>query len=116
MKKVVKFYESVTGAKPVEKFIRSLSPAEKAKVLAAFRFVQDTEDVPSTILCKMVNTDDLWEIRVKADRSIFRFLCFFDGGKLIIVAHGFQKKTQKTPQQEIKTANARKKDYLKRKK
>lgn len=78
------------------------------------KYVEETEAVPSTIFCKMVNTDDLWEVRVKVDRTIFRFLSFFDGGRLIIVAHGFQKKTQKTPLQEIRTAHARKKDYLKR--
>jgi len=42
-------------------------------------------------------------------------LSFFDGAALVVVASGFQKKTQKTPQQEIKTAEARKKDYFRRK-
>ena len=116
MIKTVKFYETTAGKAPVEKFLYSLTVKEQAKVLATFDYVEQMENVPSSIFCKMVNTDDLLEIRVKADRSIFRFLCFFDGGRLIIAAHGFQKKTQKTPPQEIKTAEARKKEYLKRKK
>ena len=34
----------------------------------------------------------------------FRIFCFFDEGKLIVLANGFQKKTQKTPKQEIEKA------------
>jgi len=37
-----------------------------------------------------------------------------DGEKLVVLNHGFQKKTQKTPKKEIQVAEARKKDYLKR--
>jgi phage-related protein len=43
----------------------------------------------------------LYEIRVKSGREIFRIFCFFDKGKLIIITSGFQKKTQKTPKNEI---------------
>ena len=116
MKKTVQLYETANGKAPVEKFLRTLAAKQLAKVLAAFKYVEQNETVPASVFCKMVNTDDLWEIRVKVDGNIFRFLSFFDGGRLIIVAHGFQKKTQRTPRQEIKTAEARKKEYLKREK
>ncbi|WP_317048138.1 type II toxin-antitoxin system RelE/ParE family toxin [Pontibacter diazotrophicus] len=33
--------------------------------------------------------------------GIWRVFCFFDGGKLVILLNGFQKKTQKTPKKEI---------------
>jgi len=46
--------------------------------------------------------------------NIFKILGFFDGSKLIVLNHAFQKKTQKTPLQAIKTAEARKRDYFKR--
>jgi phage-related protein len=42
-------------------------------------------------------------------------LGFFDGDDLIILTNGFVKKSQKTPQNEIKLAEKRKKDYLDRK-
>jgi phage-related protein len=41
---------------------------------------------------------------VQSGNDIFRIFCFFDDGKLIILANGFQKKTQKTPRQEIEKA------------
>lgn len=116
MKKTVQFYESAMGKSPVEKFLRSLTAKEQAKLLATLEYVEETEVIPSSIFCKMVNADDLWEIRVKVDRKIFRLLCFFDGGRLVIAAHGFLKKTQKTPRQELKTATMRKKEYFKRRK
>jgi len=64
----------------------------------------------------MLNTDNLWEVRVNFGSNIFRILCFFDGSEIIILTHAFQKKTQKTPRQAIKIAEKRMKDYIKRKK
>jgi phage-related protein len=43
--------------------------------------------------------------------SFFEYSFFFDAGKLIIITNGFQKKTQKTPKQEIEKALKIKQDY-----
>ena len=80
------------------------------------KLVEDLEQVPSRYFKKMVNTDDLWEIRASAGSNIFRLLGFFDGKDIVVLAHAFQKKTQKTPKRAIKLAEERKKDYLRRKK
>lgn len=50
-------------------------------------------------------------MRIKFGTDIFRIFCFFDKGKLIILANGFQKKTQKTPVQEILKALKIKREY-----
>jgi len=42
---------------------------------------------------------------------IYRIFCFFDAGNLIVIENGFQKKTQKTPKQEIEIALQIKKEY-----
>ena len=55
--------------------------------------------------------DGLYEIRVKLASDIFRIFCFFDEEKLIVLANGFQKKTQRTPKQEIERALKIKKEY-----
>lgn len=52
----------------------------------------------------MEGTHGLYEIRVQQGSEIFRIFCFFDEGKLIVLANGFQKKTQKTPKSEIEKA------------
>lgn len=57
----------------------------------------------------------IWEVRLAIGSNAFRLLGFFDGNKLIVLTNSFQKKTQQTPPKEIKLAEQRKKDYLKRK-
>ncbi len=62
----------------------------------------------------MVSTDDLWEVRVQAGSDIFRLLGFFDGPSRVVLAHGFQKKTRKTPRPTIRVAEERKRDYFRK--
>ena len=57
------------------------------------------------------NTNGLYEIRVRQGSNIFRIFCFFDRGKLVVLANGFQKKTQKTPKKEIELALKIKVEY-----
>ena len=59
----------------------------------------------------MENTDGLYEIRVQVGSDIFRIFCFFDQGKLVVLANGFQKKDQKTPKNEIEKALRIKQQY-----
>jgi phage-related protein len=59
------------------------------------------DKVPETYLKHLEVTDKLFEIRVQSGNGIFRIFCFFDKGSLVVLANGFQKKTQKTPKQEI---------------
>jgi phage-related protein len=44
--------------------------------------------------------------------NIYRILACTYKGNRVILLHGFQKKSQKTPQQEIEIAEQRKKRYL----
>lgn len=67
--------------------------------------------VPETYLKHLEGTSGLFEIRVQSGNDIFRIFCFFDEGKLIILTNGFQKKTQKTPKQEIEKALKIKQQY-----
>jgi phage-related protein len=62
-------------------------------------------------LKNLTNTDGLWEVRILAGKGIFRIFCFFDKGNLIILLSGFQKKTQKTTNKEIKKSERLKKEY-----
>jgi phage-related protein len=56
--------------------------------------------------------DGIYEIRVEVGNNIFRVFSFFDEGQMIVVANGFQKKTQKTPRNEIELAKKIKKEYF----
>jgi len=76
-----------------------------------FDLIEELERVPETYLKHIEETDGLYEIRVQHGRDIFRIFCFFDKGQLVVLANGFQKKTQKTPRREIDQAPKIKQEY-----
>ena len=78
------------------------------------QLIEEIELVPVQYFKKLVNTDDIWEVRIQVGNNIFRILGFLDDERLVVLNHAFQKKTQKTPKKEIKIAEKRKKDYLSR--
>ena len=83
----------------------------KDKIIWTFKLIETIPQVPEEYLKHMEGTDGLYEIRVQIGSDIFRIFCFFDEGKLIVLANGFQKKTQKTPKSEIVKANKIKREY-----
>ncbi|MFT6992513.1 MAG: phage-related protein [Paraglaciecola sp.] len=114
--KTVNFYTTEEGKTPVIDFLDSLSAKQAQKVTWVLQLIEELDVIPSTYLKKLVNTDDIWEVRVQVGNNIFRLLGFFDGDNLVVLNHGFQKKTKKTPSKEIKLAEQRRKDYLRRNK
>lgn len=83
----------------------------KAKIVWTFDLIEDLQRVPETYLKYIENTDGLYEIRVQLGNNIFRIFCFFDRGQLVVLANGFQKKTQNTPKKEIEIALKIKAEY-----
>ena len=81
------------------------------KITWTLDLIEQLEKVPETYLKHIENTEGLYEIRVKQGSDIFRIFCFFDKGKLIVLANGFQKKTQKTPKNEIDKVLKIKQEY-----
>ena len=77
----VTFYQTESGACPVREFLDSLSGRQTAKVTWVLQLIEELEFVPQQYFKKLVNTDDLWEVRVQVGRDTFRFLGFFDGSK-----------------------------------
>lgn len=83
----------------------------KNKIIWTFKLIETIQQVPEDYLKHLEGTDGLYEIRVQLGSDIFRIFCFFDEGKLIVLANGFQKKTQKTPKSEIEKALNIKREY-----
>ncbi len=86
------------------------------KILWTFQIIENLDRIPEIYFKHLENTDALYEIRVQVGNDIFRIFCFFDINNLIIIGHGFQKKTQKTPLKEIERAEKIKKEYYEEKK
>lgn len=83
----------------------------KAKIVWTFDLIEEIEKVPEIYLKHLENTEGLYKLRVQQGSDIFRIFCFFDQGQLVVLANGFQKKTQKTPKGEIDKALKIKKEY-----
>jgi len=115
MKEVI-FYETASGKCPVEGFLNSLTPKQAQKVTWTLSLIENLQVIPKQYFKKLVNTDDIWEVRIIFQSDIFRILGFFDGDSLIVLNHAFQKKSQKTPPRAIETAENRKRDYFERRK
>ncbi|MGY5847038.1 type II toxin-antitoxin system RelE/ParE family toxin [Salegentibacter sp. HM20] len=80
-------------------------------MLWTLKVIEEIDRVPEVYLRHIKNTSGLYEIRVQVGNNIYRIFCFFDQENIIIIGHGFQKKTQKTPRQEIERAEKIKQDY-----
>ncbi len=88
----------------------------KKKILWTLRVIEDLERIPEIYFKHLEGTDGLYEIRVQSGSDIFRIFCFFDDNNLVVIGHGFQKKTQKTPEREIERGEKIKRDYYEEKK
>ena len=73
--------------------------------------VRSLRMVPEKFFKHLEGTEGLFEIRIKVGSDIFRIFCFFDEGNLVILINGFQKKTDKTPKNEIDKAVRLKQKY-----
>ncbi|WP_346319675.1 type II toxin-antitoxin system RelE/ParE family toxin [Chitinophaga sp. YIM B06452] len=82
------------------------------KIEFVLQLIRTVEKVPGKFLAHMEGTDGLFEIRVECESNIFRIFCCFDKGNLVILFNGFQKKTQKTPVQELEQAQKLQKEYF----
>lgn len=88
----------------------------KDKIIWTFELIEEFQRIPETYLKHIESTDGLFEIRVQQSSNVFRIFCFFDHGYLVVVINSFQKKTQKTPKQEIQKALKIKEEYENEKK
>jgi phage-related protein len=91
-------------------FYRGQSLRVQDKIDWTLVLIADTRVVPEQYL-KHLSGTDLYEIRVNVRNNIFRIFCFFDEGNLVVLLNGFQKKTEKTPRNEIEKAKRLKKQY-----
>lgn len=105
-KRTVVFYRSY-----FEEFFIEQREKVKAKIIWTFDLIEEIDKIPETYLKHLENTDGLYEIRVQQGNDIFRIFCFFDQGQIVVLANGFQKKTQKTPKKEIDKAEKIKREY-----
>lgn len=94
-----------------DNFYEDQSNKVKKKIVWTLKVIEEVDIIPTTYLKHLKDTTGLYEIRVQVGSNIFRIFCFFDLDNLIVIGHGFHKKTQKTPKQQIERAEQIKKEY-----
>ncbi|MFC5283775.1 type II toxin-antitoxin system RelE/ParE family toxin [Pedobacter alpinus] len=85
-------------------FYESQTDKVQAKIEWTLNLIKVTPKVPEKFFKHMQGTKGLYEIRVEVGSNIYRIFSFFDKGNLVVLGNGFQKKSQKTPKQEIEKA------------
>jgi len=106
-----KFRIVITYKDYFENFFVQQRQKVRDKIIWTFDLIEEVERIPETYLKHIDDTEGLFEIRVQLANDIFRIFCFFDEGRLVVLANGFQKKTQKIPKKEIEKALKIKKEY-----
>lgn len=105
-KMTVIYYEDLHGRIPVKDFIHALSEVPKDKVFRAIRPLVEFGLGSYLLNTKKLVGTPLWEVRVLGKDSIRIFFAVVVNG-IILILHGFVKKTQKTPSREIGVAMKR---------
>lgn len=106
----IHLYRSAGGDSPVGDFLEELPEKHQAKIVAALDYLGQQGPALRRPHAAHVR-GKLWELRVSLGRNEYRLLYFFMEGQVVVVAHGFAKKTEAIPAREIDTAENRMKDY-----
>ena len=112
----MKVREVITYKEYFDDFFKKQPQKVRDKIIKVLDIIEQIDRIPTTYLKYIEGTNGLFEVRVQLGNNIFRIFCFFDGNKLVVLLSGFQKKTQKTPPEEIKRAERLMTDYYKEKK
>lgn len=107
-------YETEHGKNPVKDFLSGLPDKQLAKVLRDIDLLRREGIALSMPQARQIE-GKLWELRTKFSSDITRIFYFVFMGNEIVLLHGFAKKTQKTPPNEIEKAKRYMKDHQRRK-
>ncbi len=99
----------ITFGNYFQDFLKTLTPKE-IKKLNYLLILLETEKILSKKVVKFIK-DDIYELRMLYSGNIYRVFFIFDEGNIVVLFNGFQKKKQKTPNNEIEKAIRIKKEY-----
>jgi phage-related protein len=105
----VVFFQTDTGNEPVREWLKALSKDDCKVIGADILTVQYAWPVGKPLVDNL--GDGVWEVRSRLDNRIARTL-FALVNQEIVLLHGFIKKQQRTPVDELELAKKRKKQYL----
>ena len=108
----VNFYRTDAENEPVRNWLKDLPKDEKRIIGEDIKTAQLGWPLGMPLIRKM--SKNLWEVRSSLPDGIARVFFTVDGSQMILL-HGFIKKTNKTPQNELNTATTRLANYWRQK-
>lgn len=100
-------YRTPTGARPVKDFLDGLSKRAKPRVYAVLAMLEAHGNRLLMPHSRALG-EGLYEIRVPDREGPVRIIYCFRPARRILLLHGFVKKTQKTPKEDMDLARERK--------
>src|SRR6202167_4702633 len=106
----VRFYRTEAGKEPAREWLRTLDEGDRRAIGLDLMRVQFGWPIGMPLVRSL--KDRLWELRspLPGQKTARLILCFHQ--KTLVVLHGFIKKTQKTPAEEIELAKRRMKEVM----
>lgn len=99
------FYRTGSGTEPVRECLKGLAKEDKKSIGSDIKTVQYGWPLGMPVVRKLDR--DLWEVRSRLDNRIARLLFTIYEDKTVLL-HGFIKKSQKTPKEDLNLAKDRK--------
>lgn len=104
------YFTSVSGENPVSNFIDSCTKKQQIKILRVLKYIEEYGVKTAIPHLKKLSGTPFWEIRILGKDNI-RIIYVVETEKMIILLHGFLKKTQKTAKKEINLCHQRYKEF-----
>lgn len=98
------FFRSDSGNEPVREWLKTLPAADRRIMGEDIKTVQFGWPLGMPLVRRL--DSGIWEIRVKLENRIARILFSLEGSTMVIL-HGFIKKQQTTPKQDLDLAKER---------
>ena len=114
MGKVIRFYETLDGHRPIREFLDSHPGKVAQRIAWVLRLLEEQDQIPARYFRKLQGSEEIWECRIQVGSNAYRIFCFFTTHSNLVLTHGILKKSQKTPRSEIRRAEVYRRDYLAR--
>ena len=100
----VRFFRTASGREPVRDWLRALEKADRRSIGEAVKTVQYGWPIGMPEVRKLER--DLWEVRIRLSDRVAR-VAFTVQDNVMVLLHGFIKKSQKTPAADLSVARKR---------
>jgi phage-related protein len=110
---VIYLYKTPSNKEIIKEFIENLDDITKARVRNSLRLLKEEglELLGTQFVKKIFKNPPLFELRVIGKKSI-RLMFIKVGNNTFIILHAFVKKSQKTPEKDLKLSIKRAKEFI----